>query len=133
MTETIENFPITITDEFVSPFGEWKNYDAVPLAQRQPLKKQRHTDIRSFVFAEPASEVIMLLMDQLSMFDLTGQHIGNYSSDADAIIIVQENEGWTFGTVDRQSDRNNWKGISIECDTTKSNLTTTQSVIKTNG
>lgn len=124
-------FPIDITDEFSYPQGRWYHYDAVPEIQKRALRNQRHVNIRSFVDERRSSEVTMLFMDRLTMYDLDDRHLADFSIDSisPARIVVQENERWTNGTVKKQSDRNHWNGISVVCNTSVSNLTTTQSVI----
>lgn len=127
--------PIDITDEFLDPAGEWTNYDAIPFNQEEALREQKHVDIRSFVPDLPSARVTMLLTDRLTMFDLDGKEIATLSSGTfpPARVIVVNNEEWTFGTVGPQTDRNNWNGISVECDPAISSITTTQSVIRQNG
>lgn len=121
--------PINITDEFTEPMGQWTNYAAIPTSQQVALRNQRHVNIRTFSSADRATPVVMLWMDRFQMFDLDGESLGTFSSDGDAKLIVQRDEAWTNGTVKRQTDRNNWNGITVTCDTTTSNLTTTQSII----
>lgn len=122
-------FPIEITDEFTDPFGRWLNYNVIPLVQEEQLKVQEHVDIRSFVPEKPSAQVTMFLMDRLTMFSLDGGELGLYSHDTtpSAKVIVINNEGWTFGSVGPQTDRNNWNGIKVEC--AANQTTTTQSVI----
>lgn len=58
-----------------------------------------------------------------------GAKLARISDDATppARVIVKNNEGWSYGEVGPQSDRNNWNGITVVC---KANQTTaTQSVI----
>lgn len=127
----MSDFPVIITDEFYETDGQWFQYDAVPTSQRGALRTQKHTNIRSFVNDSRAAEVIMLYMDRLTMHDLDGKALSDFTVDAatPASVIVLANEQWSNGTVGPQSDRNNWNGISVTCDTSKSNLTITQSVI----
>lgn len=122
-------FPVEITDEFIDPLGRWVNYDSIPSVQEEQLKVQEHVDIRSFVPDKPAAEVTMFMMDRLTMFSLDKSELGLYSHDSipSAKVVVIDNEGWTFGSVGPQSDRNNWNGISFEC--IANQTTTTQSVI----
>lgn len=123
---------IEITDEFLEPNGEWKRgYDAIATVQEEALRKQKHVDIRSFVPDLPAAAITMYIMDRFSMFSLDGNELGAYSHDATppAKIVIKDNEGWTFGAVGPQKDRNNWNGITIECKANQT--TTTQSVIMT--
>jgi hypothetical protein len=77
---------VAITDEFDSPQGLFRNYDAYDPIHRDRLWNQKHADIRSF------------------------------ASD----------EAWTVGTVGRQSDRNNWLGLSF---TAQGGQTTTSTSI----
>lgn len=129
------NKPVEITDEFTEIDGEWSGYDVIPINQNEAFRKQKHVDIRSFVSEQLGTQVIMLYMDRLSISFLDGKEIGDFSSDASpaARILVVNNEGWTFGTVAPQTDRNNWNGISVVCDPEISGVTTTQSVITQNG
>lgn len=128
------DFPVVITDEFSRKDGRWFQYGAVPLDQRDQFYRQKHVNIRSFVSDELAAPVTMLFMDLLTMEDLDDKAISTFTSDTSpkAKLVVQENENWTFGATERQADRKNWFGITVECDTSISNLTTTQSVM-TNG
>lgn len=122
---------VEITDEFTEPLGQWLNYDAISLNQEEQLRDQKHVDIRSFVPDLTSAQVTMFMMDRLTMFSLDEGELGMYSHDAlpSARIIVLSNEGWTFGSVEPQADRNNWNGISFKCEANQT--TTTQSVIMT--
>lgn len=125
---------VEITDEFLDPLGEWDGYSSIT-TQNEALREQKHVDIRSFVPDQPAAQVTMYFLDRLTMSALDKSEIGTLSSDASpsAKVTVVNNEGWTFGTVGPQSDRNNWNGIKVECDPAISVITTTQSVITQNG
>ncbi len=127
----MSNFPVAISDEFAQLEGQWYQYDVVPLDQRSDFHKQKHVNIRSFVGDERSASVNMLTMDRLTMYNLDGNNMATFSVDSTpkAKLIVQAGENWTFGKAERQADRNNWYGITVECDTSISNLTTTQSVI----
>ncbi len=119
-----------ITDEFTEPTGMFDEYTPVTASQEAQLRKQKHVNIRSFVPDQPSSAVRMLQMDHLNMFYLNGKHLSTFSG---ARIVVINNEGWTYGEVGPQADRNNWNGIVVECDPAISSETTTQSVITQNG
>lgn len=127
--------PPEITDEFKQGTGEWLNYVAAPIAQRKALPNQKHVNIRSFNNEKRSIDVNMYIMDGFVMHELNGNQLGVYSSDQvpPARILIENGESWTFGDVERQADRNNWNGITVECDTSTSNLTTTESVITVNG
>jgi hypothetical protein len=121
--------PAEITDEFLESYGGWENYDALPGGANEALRNQEHVDIRSFVPDKPATQVTMLLMDRLAMGNLDNTELGVYTSNATppATVIVVNNEGWTYGDVGPQADRNNWNGITVNC--AAEAITTTQSVI----
>jgi hypothetical protein len=174
--------PVEITDEFVEPYGEFKNgYAAINKAQQEALREQKHVDIRSFVPDKPSAQVNMLFMDRLTMYYLDGEpatawnsaieyhpgevvekssvkyvsikvgtnheppnaeywskagepagELSRYTKDTSppAHVVVINNEGWTFGAVGPQSDRNNWNGISIVC--AANVVTPSQSIITFN-
>lgn len=131
LTQEGSQFPVPLTDEFTNILGEWINYSSISLAQEEQLRLQKHIDIRSFVPDKYAAQVTMFMMDRLTMFSMDNSELGLYSRDSvsPAKIIVKDNEGWTFGSVGPQSDRNNWNGIEVEC--LANQITTTQSVIMT--
>jgi hypothetical protein len=121
-------FPVVITDEFSYPNGRWFHYYAPPVLQRGAVRNQRHVNIRSFVSERRSIHVSMFVMDQFDMYALDGETIAHFTQDtAKALVYAESDESWTYGTVKRQSDRNNWNGITVPC---KANTETiTQSVI----
>lgn len=121
--------PIELTDEFTNPVGEWTDYNVIPLTQEEGLRKQHHVDIRSFVPDQPATKVRMFDMDRFSISVMDNKQLALFSSNElpPAHIIVVNNEGWTYGKVGPQEDRNNWNGISFECNAEVT--TATQSII----
>lgn len=120
---------IEISDEFTEPTGEWTNYAAINTEQNEALRKQKHVDIRSFENKKLSTPTTMLLMDRLVMAEMDGAEIGSF----ELALPVVNNEGWSYGEVGPQSDRNNWNGIKVVCDPAISAETTTQSVITQNG
>lgn len=128
--------PVEITDDFDQPRGEWSNYTTWSLEHNIALLKMAHVDIRSFVPDQPSAYVNMLFMDRLTMFALDGDgtnELSLYTHDTTppAHVIVINNEGWSYGEVGPQSDRNNWNGIKFTCPAGQ--VTTSQSVITANG
>lgn len=61
-----------------------------------------------------------------------GAKLARISSNATppARVIVKNNEGWTYGEVGPQSDRNMWNGLKMTC---KANQTTTSQSVITDG
>lgn len=121
MTQRLE---ILIGDEFDNDTGQFPNYDATDDDQRIQLRAQKHTDIRSFQQEDVTARVTMGLLDLISMGDMNLKTM----SDLDGSTIILRGEQWSSGVVGRQSDRNDWLGITLSC-TTGSNIT--QSVLRT--
>ncbi len=107
---------IRITDEFNEPADQFAFYDAIPLVQRTQLRKQKHTNIRSFVgdvnlVALAARPVYMLFLDSLNMDRLSGISM----TELDAFVTVREGENWTLGTAAKDVTRRNWWILSVDC------------------
>lgn len=114
---------IQIADEFTEEAGEFTNYDAIPLDQREQLKLQKHVDIRLFNDEPLSASITMLQLDTLTFFQLSQLQMNQISIDTGAQIILRTGENWSAGTVARQADRNNWRGISLACTTAGPNIT----------
>jgi hypothetical protein len=128
---TVEGRPnIQITEEFDGATAEFDGYDSIPLEQRGQLHSQKHVDIRTFNDREVGQRIDMLILGRLTMGSLDLVKMSQITADSNppARIIVRSAEGWSNGTYGRQSDRNNWTGISLSC-TTGGNPNITQSVI----
>lgn len=118
---------IPITDEFSTLTGEWTNYNVIPTGQQGQIRNQKHVDIRCFDNTDLGAPVSMLSLDTLTMAQLDQIKMSAISIDVAGKVVVRPGEEWTAGTTGKQSDRNNWTGISLTC--TTGNTSTTQSVV----
>lgn len=114
---------IQIADEFTNAVGEFPNYDAIPLNQREQLREQEHVDIRLFNDEPLLTSVNMLHLDLLTLYEIGQLSMDQISTDFGAKIVLRTGEKWTAGTVTRQTDRNYWHGISLSCTTGGPNVT----------
>lgn len=102
-----------IREEFDNPQGVLGPYDSYNQTQRFAVPRQKHVDLRVFEHAPTTTRAIMLHFNQFTMTDLSG---GTRTlADLESNVAIRPGENWTIGTVDKQADRNNWKGISITC------------------
>lgn len=125
---------IPIRGEFDDLEGRLQNFDAYDVAQRVQIRKQKHVNIRSFVQDQVMVPTNMFALDQQTMVVLNTQTMGDLNSkDASGnllfTIAVKPGEAWTNGAVGKQSDRNNWRGLSLTCQ--GGSTTTTESVLRT--
>jgi len=114
---------ISISENFDSESGRFRNYDAASLSQRGQLYKQSHADIRSFINEDVTALVPMLYLDLLSMNLVDLEQVGSLAGAT----TVRYGEQWTRGTVGTNVDRNNISGLELSC---VAGVNTTQSVLK---
>lgn len=114
---------IPIKEDFDHPQGQFLNYDAYDTAQRFALPKQKHIDIRNFEPGEERAFLRMIQFDLLTMNDVDGLVM----TDLESEVILFLPEIWSAGIVDYQTDRNNWKGLTL---TLSAGLNTTESVLQ---
>jgi hypothetical protein len=116
---------IPLREDFSNDEGRFVNYDTQDLDQREQLAKQKHVDIRSFVGDDLQTQTRLTMlyldlnqMDEMELLDMEA---------LEGLVVARRGEAWTVGTVERQADRNNWRGITLSCIV---GVNTTESVLR---
>jgi hypothetical protein len=114
---------VRIAEEFDHPQGRWENDYAYGGNHQLALADQRHTDIRVFQSDPLTTRPIMIYFN---MFTMDG--IDPFTmADLEDQVAIRRGEEWTVGTVEKATDRNYWKNLSLTCP--GGTLTVTESVI----
>lgn len=119
------NFPtqdIPVAEEFNNLEGQFLNYDCYSVDQRDQIILQKHIDIRTFVASDVATAYRMGDLDNIAVANLDILTMQSLESG----VVLNLGEQWTAGIVDKQADRNNWRGLTFTCSVGDN---TTQSVM----
>jgi hypothetical protein len=109
---------VQITEEFDDPRGVLTNYDAYAQNLRDAVRKRKHVDIRVFENGDLTTAQTVLNLSTMQQSQLATMTV----SAIQAPTVLKAGEGWTGGTVAKQADRNNLRGISITAPTTVTSL-----------
>ncbi len=118
--------PPSLRELFNNPQGQLLDYDAYPANQRIQIPRQQHVDIRTFEAEPTTTRATALHFNQFAVDGLNPLTMADLEQD----VAIRRGEGWTNGVVERQADRHNWGGITIQCNT---GTTVTSSVIPKTG
>lgn len=112
---------IALTEEFNNTRGQYTNYDAYDIASRAIVRNQKHVDIRVFENGNTSTPQTVVGLSVENNTTLAAQTM----SQVQGAQVIKRGEGWTSGTVGKQADRRNLRGISLPL---TSGTTTTTSI-----